>query len=136
MTIEADQAIWLAGLIAQSIAAIEHSPGLTIEVENDPKQWIQVIPEADEISHIIDGFILNYPYQQRGVEPLDKLAESGLTPPPDTRIEVWEPGGFARLWIRPDVPLVGLAHFAIDILKKVTGANDDAELTVRIEYGF
>jgi len=136
VTTDADQAIWLAGLIARSIAAIEHSPGLTIEVEDEPKQWIQIILESDDFTQKISGFILNYPYQHRSIEPLDNLAETGLTPPPGTRVDAWEPGGFTRLWIRPDVPLVGLAHFAIDILKKVAGAGDEAELTVRIEYGF
>ena len=136
MTTDADQAIWLAGLIARSIASIELSPGLTIEVEDEPKQWLQVIIESDDVTQNVVGFILNYPYQQHNAEPLDRLTETGLTVPPDTRIDAWEPGGFARLWIRPDVPLVGLAHFAIDILKKVTGADDSAELTVRIEYGF
>jgi hypothetical protein len=136
VTTDADQAIWLAGLIARLITAIEHSPGLTIEAENEPKQWIQIIPESDENTQKISGFILNYPYQQRSIEPLDSLTENDLIPPPGTNVDVWEPGGFARLWVRPDVPLVGLAHFAIDILKKVTGAEDGAELTVRIEYGF
>ncbi|MBN1121468.1 MAG: hypothetical protein JXJ17_10340 [Anaerolineae bacterium] len=136
MTTDADQAIWLAGLIARSIASIELSPGLTIEVEDDPKQWIQVIIESDDITQNVNGYILNYPYRQHSIEPLEKLTETGLIPPPDTRIDAWEAGGFARLWIRPDVPLVGLAHFAIDILKKIIGADDSAELTVRIEYGF
>ena len=136
MTINAEQAIWLAGLITRLITDIEHSPGMTIEVDENPELWVQIVPEADNETQKIKGFILNYPYRDRSVEPLEKMAEVDLTPPPDTRIEEWAPGGFARVWIRPDVPLVGLAHFSIDVLHRIVEADEKAELAVRIEYGY
>ncbi len=55
---------------------------------------------------------------------------------PGTQAVGWEDGAHATIRIRPDVPLVGLAHFAGDILEKVVGASSDAELSVQIEYGF
>lgn len=133
---DAEEAIWLAELIAQAVAELAHSPGLTIEVHGDANLWLQVLPEESEIDGKLAGFILNFPYRLSSGDPLSTLAALGLKPPPGTHSVEWQDGAFARLLVRPDVPLVGLAHFAGDLLQHIVGAPPGAELTVQIEHGF
>jgi hypothetical protein len=133
---DADIAIWLGELIGRAVIEMAHSPGLTIEVTEMPDLWLQVIPEESTESAELGGFLLNFPYREPETDPLERLIAAGVSPPPDTRLERWEQGGYATLWIRPDVPLVGLAHFSGDILEHLTGAPPDADLSVRYEYGF
>lgn len=133
---EADVAIWLGELIGRAVVEMAHGPGLTIEVTEMPGLWLQVIPEESDETAGLGGFLLNFPYREPSGDPLDALAAAGVTPPPDTRLDRWEQGGFATLWVRPDIPLVGLAHFCGDILERLTGAPPNADLSVRYEYGF
>ncbi len=133
---DAQQALWLSGLILQALAELEHSPGLTIEVVDNEHLWVQLLPEESEEDGALAGFVLNFPYRHRSGDPLQTLREITLKPPPGTRTLLWEDGGYARIWLRPDVPLVGLAHFVGDVLERVVGAPQNAELAVRIEYGY
>ncbi len=131
---DAETAIWLGDLIAQATLALEDGPCVTIEVEGQSNHWIQVIPE--EAEEKLSGFLLNFPYRSRQGDPLETLQAAGLALPPGTQTRFWEDNGYAALWIRPDVPLVGLAHFAGNVLTHIVGAPSDAELEVQIEYGF
>ncbi|MBN1429225.1 MAG: hypothetical protein JXB07_12695 [Anaerolineae bacterium] len=131
-----EEAIWLAELIVEAAADLEDSPGLLIEVESKTSQWVQVLIEQDEESRQISGFALNFPYTDHSGDPLIVLEAAGLKLPPDTRALEWEDDGFATIWIRPDIPLVALALFANDILTRVVGAQVDAPITVRLEYGY
>lgn len=131
-----EEATWLAELILEAAAGLEDNPCLLIEVESKTSQWIQVLPERDEDTGGVGGFALNYPYRDRSGDPLLTLQSAGLKPPPDTQALDWEDDGFATIWIRPDVPLVALALFANDILVRVVGAEPDAAIAVRIEYGY
>lgn len=136
MPLAEDEAIWLGELIGKAVVELEHSPGMTVEVDGTPAQWVQVIPEASQLDGSLSGFLLNFPYRGHESEPLDTLQQLRLVPPPGTESRHWENGGFATLWLRPDVPLVGLAHFVGDILHRVVGAAPDAELAVQFDYGY
>ena len=129
-------AIWLGELIGMAVVELEHSPGLTIEADDEPRLWLQIIPEQSEEDGSLAGFLINFPYRTGEGDPLDWLSQAGLTPPPGTETVGWEDGGHAAIRIRRDVPLVGLAHFAGDILDKIVGAQPGAELAVQIEYGY
>ncbi len=133
---DAEVAIWLGELIGRAVVELEFAPGLTIESDDDPGQWLQLLLEESEADGTLSGFLLNYPYRDRAGDPLQCLGELGVKSPPGTQTVGWEDGAHATIRIRPDVPLVGLAHFAGDILEKVVGASSDAELSVQIEYGF
>lgn len=136
MPLDENEAIWLGELIGKAVVELEHAPGMTVEVDGTPNQWVQVIPEASEHDGSLAGFILNFPYRGHEGPPLDTLQDLRLMPPPGSENRTWENGGFARIWIRPDVPLVGLAHFVGDILHRVVGAAPDAELAVQFDYGY
>lgn len=132
-----ETANWLAELIQQATSELEYNPGLTVEVETDATKWLQVLPEEDEeTAELLGGYVLNFPYRNHSGDPLLAMQSVGLSLPPDTRALEWEDNGHAMVWIRPDIPLVALALFIGDILTKITGAPDDSEFTVQIEYGF
>ncbi len=131
-----DEAIWLAELIMEAVSNLDDNPGLTVEVEGNLNQWIQVVPEHDSDDGSLSGFALNFPYRDHAGDPLSTLERAGLIPPPDTRSVEWEDGAFATIWIRPDAPVVALAHFISDVLEKVVGSKPGSALTVQIEYGF
>jgi len=126
---------WLAELIAQAVAALEHQPGLTCEVQGDATRWIQILPEQDDVPGQVSGIVLNFAYRHQE-EPLAVLKRAGLTLPPGTRVETWEAGGYATLWVRPDIPVVALALFVGDIVEKVMEAPAGYELQAWIEYGY
>jgi hypothetical protein len=136
MIVDAEIAIWLAGLISQAVYELPHAPGLTIEVVGRPEHWMQIILETSEADGTLSGFLLNFPYAKHAGAPLDTFKSAGIQPPPGSRDAEWQDGGFARAWVRPDVPVVALAHLSGDILEKVLGALPDAEISVQIEYGF
>lgn len=132
---ESEVAIWLGELIGQAVLEIAHNPGLTIEVDDHPQKWLQVIPvPADDGT--LSSFLLNFPYRDHAGNPAEVLAASGVQPPPGTSSPGWEDGGSARLVIRRDVPLLALAHFCGDVLQHVVGAPEDASYAVQIEHGF
>lgn len=131
--IDPDVAQWLTGLLAQTFAQLERHPGLTCEVEEDPKRWVQVIPETTEGR--LSGILLNFAYAH-AEEPLATLTRVDMTPPPDTRVAEWEADGFARLWIRPDIPVAALALFIGDIIEKVLEAPQNYALAAWIESGY
>ncbi len=133
---DAEVAIWLGELIGRAVVELEFAPGLTIEVDDDTSQWLQLIPEESPADGSLAGFLLNFPYRSWAGDPLEQLAEAGLMLPPGTQVVGWEDGAHAAIRLRPDVPLVGLAHFAGDILEKIVGASPEAELSVQVEYGF
>jgi hypothetical protein len=133
---DTEQAVWLAGLIQQAVEQIQHQPGLTVEVEESAELWVQVIPEPDESGEELHGFLLNFPYRGQQGDPLDTISAAGLSAPPDTKALAWEDGGFARLWIRPDVPLVAFSFFIGHILENIVDAPADAELVVDFDVGF
>lgn len=136
MPLDADVAIWLGELIGKAVVELEHAPGMTVEVQGVPKQWVQVIPEASQLDGQLAGFVLNFPYREQTGDPVDTLRGRGLMPPPGTESREWEDNGFAMIWIRPDVPLVGLAHFIGDILQTIIGTPQSAELNVQFDYGY
>jgi hypothetical protein len=133
--IDPEMAEWLTSLIAQTLAQLERKPGLTCEVEGDAKRWVQVIPDADPESGQLGGILLNFTYHH-DEKPLALLERVGMKPPPNTRVTEWETGGFARLWIRPDIPVVALALFVGDIIEKVLEAPTGYELAAWIEHGY
>src|SRR5690606_41247663 len=100
---------------------------MTIEADDRPDYWLQILPEASEHDGQLEGFVLNFPYRGHTGDPVETLRQRGLTPPPGTETREWEDNAFAMIWIRPDVPLVGLAHFAGDILQVIVGAARSAE---------
>ena len=128
-------AIWLAEVVMEAVANLDENPGLTVEVEGSVNQWVQVLFEkADDGS--LDGFNLNFPYRDKAGDPTLTLAQAGLSLPPGTASVDWEDGGFATIWVRPDAPVVALAHFIGDILERVIGAAPGSPITAQIEYGF
>ncbi len=133
---DAETAVWLAELIAEAHTDLSEHPGLTLEVESKTNQWVQIVPEPEDDGISLSGFLLNFPYRTHITEPLQTLTEKGLVAPPDTQTIEWQEDGFATIWVRPDIPLVALAHFAGDILQRVVGVDSDARLAVQIEYGF
>jgi hypothetical protein len=133
---DAEQAVWLAGLLQQAVDQLQHHPGLTIEVEGSAEFWVQVIPELDDSGESLHGFLLNFPYRGQQGDPLDTIAAAGLSAPPTTKTLAWEDGGVARLWIRPDVPLVAFSLFIGHILENIVDAPADAGLAVDFDAGF
>jgi len=131
-----EEAVWLTGLILEAISSLDEGPCLTVEVEHNLNQWVQVLFEYNDDDGSLQGFTLNFPYRDKSGDPLETLAAAGLSLPPDTRTVEWEDGGFASIWVRPDAPVVALALFLGDILQKVVGADAGATLTVQIEYGY
>ncbi len=128
------KALWLAELIVQAVAHLEHSPGLIIEVSDKSDQWLQIVLEDNDDGQL-GGFVLNFPYQLHAGEPVATLRAHGIRLPPNSDSVDWEDGGYATIWVRPDVPLVALAQLASDILERIVGAPPDPELSVQIEYG-
>lgn len=131
-----DEAIWLAELLLEAISNVDDHPGLTLEVEGSAAHWVQVLFEQAEDDSTFSGFTLNFPCRQHKGDPLAVFQAVGLKPPPDTRAQDWEDGGFATVWLRPDVPVVALALFIGDILERVVGAQPGASLAAQLEYGF
>lgn len=127
---------WLGGIIYETTDNLAHNPGLTIEVESDSTRWVQLILEVDPEDQSLGGMILNFPYREHKGDPLRTLTAADLKPPPGSETLEWEDGGFARIWVRPDVPLIALAMFIGDILLKVEGAKEEFEITVQVEYGY
>ena len=133
--IDPELAQWLTSLIAQTLAQLEHGAGLTCEVEGQTRLWVQAVPEQDKETNRLGGILLNFTYRHTD-EPLAVLARVGMKPPPDTRVVEWETNAFARLWIRPDIPVVALAYFVGDIIEKVLEAPPGYELAAWIEHGY
>ncbi|HEC23851.1 MAG TPA: hypothetical protein ENI95_13135 [Chloroflexi bacterium] len=131
-----EMALWLAELIRQAVEVLEHDPGLTLEVDDHPHLWLQILLEADEETGALKGYILNFPYRSQTGDPLEAIARAGLLAPPDTKILEWEEGGYARIWIRPDAPLLALALFIGDLLEKIVGMPEGETFSVQIEYGY
>jgi hypothetical protein len=134
--IDSDEAIWLADLFLEAIANLDDKPGITIEVEGNPNHWVQVVFEPNEVDLSLAGFTLNFPFRKRSGDPLRALENAGLVLPPGSRAVEWEDDAFASIWLRPDVPIVALAHFVGDILERIVGANPTAMITAQIEFGF
>jgi len=127
---------WLAQLIYEAAANLAAGPGLTVEVEGDHTRWIQLVLEADEDNGSLSGMILNFPYRGYKGNPLSTLEGAGLKPPPGSEALSWEDDGFARIWLRPDIPLIALAMFVGDILRRIEDTQGEFEITVQIEYGY
>jgi len=135
--LDPEEASWLAALIAQAVIDLKHGPCITVEVDGEEKLWVQILPRESETEPgKIDSFLLNFPYRYQTGDPMTLLVEQGLRPPPGSETAEFESGHFAALLIRGDVPLLGLAHFSGEILETVVGAGGDAELAVRVEYGY
>lgn len=134
--IDQDEAVWLAEVMMEAVAHLDDKPGLTAEVEGNQNQWVQVVFEQNDEDGSLSGFKLNFPYRGRAGDPVKTLSEAGLSLPPDSVAVDWEDGGFATIWVRPDAPVVALAHFIGDILEHVIGAAPTSTLTAQIEYGF
>lgn len=131
---EAKMALWLTSLIIQTMKQLDEKPGLSFEVEGHENYWVQIVPEDEAGNGILSGFLLNFAYHHS--QPPDAaLQDAGVTLPPDTRVLTWEANRFATLWIRPDVPVVALAHFAGDILEKIQRAPAGYQLSASIEHG-
>jgi hypothetical protein len=126
---------WLADLIQQTTAALEHRPGLTIEVDDDPANWVQVIPASALVDRGLLGFILNLPFRAATDDPLTYLTAAGINLPPDSEITSWERDSHLTLWIRPDTPLVELALLVMDLLQRIGKAADDFEINVQVLHG-
>ncbi len=128
---------WLAELVQQMTSELFFRPGLTIEVDDHPGNWVQIILEGEEErGEILSGFTINFP-QRRSTAPLLRaLEEAGLMLPPDTEVLADEPGQFGTIRVRPDIPLVALALLAGDILERLGGVTGRYEVNVQIEYGF
>ena len=135
--LDAEEAIWLAELIGQTVYELPHQPGLTVEIIDTPEYWVQLIPtESEREEGTLAGFLLNFPYREHTGDPLHLLGTLGLPPPPQTSSHQWEENHFATLRLSPDVPLIGLAHFIGDILERVVGASPSAEVQAHIDYGY
>ncbi|NDJ54209.1 MAG: hypothetical protein GYB68_14150 [Chloroflexi bacterium] len=130
------EATWLADLIVESLRGLPQGPGLTVEVEEQPRLWIQVLPQMGDEPNVLSGYTINFPYRGYEGDPLAVIQAKGLTPPPDTRTLDWSDGEFAMIWVRPDVLVVAFAHFLGDILERVIGSPEGRVLTVRIEFGY
>jgi hypothetical protein len=123
---------WLAELVQEAVAAIAERPGLTVEVDDVPSNWVQIIPEADLIVGNISGFSLNFPFRDTKSEPASYLQSAALKLPPDSNITSWSHGSHMTLWVRPDIPLIALALLTGDILEKIGGAAAGYEINVQI----
>jgi hypothetical protein len=125
---------WLAELIHQAVMDRKRGIGLTIEVDDQPANWLQIVPEAEDQGDLT-GFLMNFPYRSAQHNPLEHLSEAGLKPPPSTQVITWESGAYATLWLRPDTPLVPMALFAADILEKIGDALPSYEVSVQMIHG-
>ncbi|NDJ36955.1 MAG: hypothetical protein GYB64_20070 [Chloroflexi bacterium] len=134
--IDREEARWIAGLVEQALDGLPQKPGLTLEVIDQPMYWLQIVPEIDEETGRLGAFLLNFPYRDHADSPLLVLSGADIMPPPGTTVDRWEDHGFARIRLRPDVPLIPLALFMGEVLEKIVGAPADGELKVFIEYGF
>ena len=134
--IDQDEAVWLAEVMMEAVANLDDRPGVTVEVDGSRNQWVQVLFEQHDEDGSLGGYNLNFPYRGRAGDPIKVLTEAGLSLPPDTSAVDWEDGGFATIWVRPDAPVVALAHFIGDILERVIGAAPGSKVTAQIEYGF
>lgn len=130
-----ETAQWLASLIMQASTQLDHHPGLTIEVIEQPEHWVQVILETAEDSPQLTGFVINFPIRDTVTEPLELITGSGIQPPPGTRL-LNNITGSMSIWIRADIPLVALALLIGDVMHKVLGTPADSEFEVQVEYGF
>jgi hypothetical protein len=132
-----DVAQWLVELILQATHELSRSPGLTIEVENDGNNWVQVIPEEhEEQPHRIAGYVVNFPQRFGDRALIDALQDAGVSLPSDTAVIAQEDNGYGTLLVRADIPLVVLALLVGDIVEKIGGAAPGSELNVQLEYGF
>jgi hypothetical protein len=126
-----------AELVLQAIHELSRRPGLTVEVEADRQNWVQVIPvEHVEQPGSVSGFVVNFPerFGSRGL--VDGLQEAGIRLPPDTALIAHEANSYGTLRVRADIPLVALALFVGAIIERIGGAAPGYELSVHIEYGF
>jgi hypothetical protein len=125
---------WLAGLIQQTITQLANRPCMIVEVEGDPKRWLQIIPQAE--SDQLSGLWLNFTYKNHQGNPLDTLEMADITAPPGSQSDTWEDNGYATIRIRPDVPILALTLFIGDLMECIVGAAPDDELSVQIEHGY
>lgn|SRR5574341_1146451 len=137
MTMDRDVAEWLAELILQTIHELSRSPGLTIEVEDDRHNWVQIIPEEQKGEPgRVSGFVVNFPEPFGRRDLMQRLQTEGLQLPPNTTLIAHEANGYGTLLIRADIPLMALALLVGDIVERVGGAASGYELSVHIQYGF
>jgi hypothetical protein len=125
---------WLAGFIQQTITQLDSRPCMIVEVEGDPKRWLQVIPQAK--NEQLSGLWLNFAYRNHQGNPLQTLEAADIIAPPGSQSDTWEDNGYATIWIRPDVPLLALALLIGDLMERIVGASPDDELNILIEYGY
>jgi hypothetical protein len=131
---DVEVAEWLSELIHQSVMEIEHGSGLTIEIDEHPENWLQIVPETDS-NKVLSGFLMNFPYRTLHEDPLERLYSAGIKPPPGTSVTSVEGGAYATLLVRPDIPLIAFALFAADILEKIGGAEIPYEVSVQMMHG-
>lgn len=125
---------WLAGLIQQITTQLADRPCMIIEVEGDPKRWLQVIPQTEDDQ--LSGLWLNFTYKNHQGNPLQTLEMADIIAPPGSQSDTWEDNGYATIRIRPDVPILALTLFIGDLMERIVGASPDDELSVQIEYGY
>lgn len=125
---------WLAGLIQQTITQLANRPCMIIEVEGDPKRWLQMIPQIEDDQ--LSGLWLNFTYKNHQGNPLHTLEMVDIIPPPGSQSDTWEDNGYATIQLRPDVPLLALTLFIGDLMERIVGTSPDDELSVQIEYGY
>ena len=128
---EFEVAEWLSDLIRRAVTVLQESPGLTIEVDENPAIWVQVIPEADQ-SGALSGYVLNLAYEGVFDEPLERIPKVGIQLPPDTRVITWEGGAYTTLWVRPDVPSLLLALLIGDLIEKIGDTPNAYNLSVEV----
>jgi hypothetical protein len=125
---------WLAEMIQQAVTEIEHGTGLTIEVDDHPENWLQIVPDVGT-DNLLTGYVVNFPYRSLHEDPLERLAAAGIKPPPGTKVTTWEGGGYATLSLRAEVPLVAFALFAADVLERIGGAHQPYEINLQKMHG-
>ena len=134
---DAEEAAWLAEQIRAAISDILSRPGLTIEVDDRPDLWLQIIPETNPTGTTRhSGYMLNFPPRVLADSVRSSMSSlAGIRLPPRSQLVAFEPGSYATVWIDPGIDLHVLAQLCGDILVNLVGARPQASINIQIEHG-
>ncbi len=133
---DAEEAAWLAEHIQKAVAEISYRPGLTIEVDDRPDLWVQIIPEIDPSGAArLSGYVLNFPARMlTDSMTLSTTSVAEIIFPPGIQLIASEPGSHATLWIDPGIDLRMLAQLCGEVLVNLVGAHPHASINIQIEH--
>lgn len=134
MTVDGQEAIWLRDLIIDCHLQLASHPGMTIEIENRPNSWLQLIFNPDD-DFQLDSVVVHFHSEGEIVTSITFVQEF-ISLPPGTSLLESMADNIVTLSIRNDIPPMALSLFVLQIFSVFLHRSDDEDLLVQIEGGY